>query len=145
MDWTTIAVALIAALPGLWALRHQRRASDATAAGDITESALKLVEANEKRVTDLEEKINSQAEEIKELRRDLSIAEITVNNTQGAYLKQQLYTRILVTQMEEAGITPRIEPDRIATMPIPELREETDKIIAEKRRGQLGRDTLRLK
>ena len=146
MDWTTIIVALIAATPGLWALRHQRRASEAGAAGEITESALKLLEANEHRVQLIEKEFETYRQKtetkIEALEREVKLQEIQIDNNNAFTLKLQMALTILHLQLRERGIEPIIDIRNIATTELNELRLIADRYAKLVQRPGSPKDTI---
>lgn len=145
MDWTTIIVALIAASPGLWALRHQRLASDAGAAGEITDSALKLLEAQEQRVKQLTGQLEDAFRKIARLEEELKLQEIQIDNGQAQQLKTQLAYTIVCYQLRQLGYPPAVEPSELQSISIATLRERAEIIKSQTDRQTSPKDTLILK
>lgn len=149
MDWATIIIALIAASPGLLALRHQRKASEAGAASEITESALKLLHATEERVQRIEKEFEQYRrkadEQIKQLEREVKLQEIQIDNNNAFVLKLQMALTILHLQLKERGIEPVIDIRQIATIELSELRNIADLYAKKVHRPGTSKDTLILK
>lgn len=149
MDWTPIIVAILASLPGILALRHQRRASDATAAGDITESALKLLHATEERVQRIENEFlayrKKADEQITALEREIKLQEVQIDNNNAFTLKLQMALTILHLQLKERGIEPIIDIRQIATIELNELRLIADRYANIVQRPGTSKDTLIVK
>ena len=138
MDWTTIIVALIAATPGLWALRHQRRASEAAAVDSLTDTALDIAKdarlETERHKTELEVYQHKTDLKIQSLETELEIQATAINNLQGKNLKLQLVITILVHQLRLQNITPLIEPSEIENLSIEDLRLIVDSTRSAERR-----------
>ena len=126
MDWTTIVVAVVAALPGILALRYQRRTTDASVADSLTDTALDIakdarLEAGRYK-TELEEYQQKTDLKIQSLETELEIQATAINNLQGKNLKLQLVITILVHQLRLQNIAPLIEPSEIESISIEDLR-----------------------
>lgn len=149
MDWTTIIVAVVAALPGLWAIRHQRKSAEVDAAGGITNSALKLVEANEHRVQLIEREFEDYRKKselrISHLEREVKLQEIQIDNNNAFTLKLQMALTILHLQLRERGIEPIIDIKNIATTELNELRLIADRYAKLVQQPGAPKDTLIIK
>ena len=150
MDWIpTIVVAVLAALPGLLALRHQRKVAEAGAAGEITESALKLLHATEERVQRIEAEFeayrNSANEQISQMEREIKLQEVQIDNNNAFTLKLQMALTILHLQLKERGIEPIIDIRHIATIQLDELRLIADRYANIVQRPGTSKDTLIMK
>ena len=70
MDWIDIAVALIASLPGIIALRNAKKRDNADAAESISQAASKLIEGYGARMSDIEKELADVRKENAALRKE---------------------------------------------------------------------------
>ena len=139
----------LGSLPGLMSLRHQRRASEAGAAGEITESALKLLEANEHRVQLIEKEFEAYRQktqkEIFDLREEQRLQEVQLDNNIAFASKLHMVITILQLQLKERGIEPAIDISQITTISIAQLRRTAEYFSKLVHNPGSPKDTLILK
>lgn len=149
MDWTAIIIALAAAIPGTLAYLNQRRDSQANAVEKLTGSALEIVQASRDETarlrTEFDEYRAESEHKLAELREELRLQEIQIDNNNSFTLKLQLVITILSYQLRERGITPYVEPSEMESITINELRRRAATLSNLVNRQETGKDTLILK
>lgn len=76
-----LAIAFIAALPGMLALKRQKKLSNATAANELAEAASRLVVQYEARMDDMEQETVTLKARTAEMEAELIVLKATLNNT----------------------------------------------------------------
>ncbi len=135
---TAIVVALVAAAPGLFALFHQRRLASATAADTLTGSAMRMVERHDKEIKELEDKNDH-------LEAELEVQAHAIENLTAKNLKLQVLISILTNQLRAAGFEPVVDPARIESIEVDELRLIAESLSNVERRRESLRRTQQLK
>lgn len=133
-----IVVALVAAAPGLFALFHQRRLASASVTDTLTKSAIGMVERHDKEIKELEEKNDH-------LEAELEVQAHAIENLTAKNLKLQVLVSILANQIRLRGVEPIIDPARIDSIEIDELRLVAESMLNVDRRREAMRRTQHLK
>ena len=136
-------------MPGVLAYLNQRRDSQANAVDKLTDSALEIVQSSRDetarlRVEFTEYRAESE-QKIAQLREELRLQEIQIDNNNSFTLKLQLIITILTYQLRERGITPYVEPSEMEAITISELRRRASALSNLVNRQETGKDTLILK
>jgi len=127
---TVIVAVLGSGVLGAWGTAwFNRRKTDASATGQLTQTALTLVERLEKDVVKLRADREKDRQEIAELRQELEDTKNSVEDLTAEGMKYQLAFLINTTFMQLADIDPPVTIEGFAEMTIRELRKMSERLM----------------
>ncbi len=104
-----IIIAVIAALPGLMAMAGQRKQTDATAAGAITDAAVDIVAQYKERLEALETGRKATEAEIAELRARQAADAVEIARLRRELGEYRVGIVMLIEQIRDLGHTPKYQ------------------------------------
>ena len=105
-----LAVALIAAAPGLLAFLNQHTEASATAADRVTDAAVDLLEQYKARIDVLEMTVETQARKLEEQNQKIQAMEVELDALTTLVNEYRQGINILVNQLTALGQLPRYRP-----------------------------------
>lgn len=114
---TPVIIAIIAALPGIFALNSQRRKTDADAAQAVSGAAVALAKQTQDSINDFQARIDVMDFRLNEQSSVIQLQEKQIESlrTDVAILREKIREfrqgiAILTAQIEGAGMTPQYRP-----------------------------------